>query len=57
MNIGDTVKVRDGQFDGEVCTIEEKRPLRISGGFQMTLRRSNGGNLWVRDNQIEREGR
>lgn len=53
MNIGDTVKIKDGQFQGEVCTVEKMDRLAISGGHQCTLRRACGDQLWVRDERLE----
>jgi hypothetical protein len=37
----------------EVCVIEKKSPMAITGGFLMTLRRLSGGLLWVRDSNLE----
>lgn len=53
MNIGDTVKIKSGTFQQEVCIIEKKARMAISGGFLMTLRRLSGGQLWVRDSNLE----
>lgn len=53
MNIGDTVKIKSGTFQEEVCVIEKMSRMAITGGSLMTLRRLSGGQLWVRDSNLE----